>query len=59
MKEQQTDAESVRERIEDSKRDLNKKLAQIYRELEKQQLSLDRRITTEEFNERLETKADK
>ncbi len=59
MKEQQTDADSVRERIEESKRDLNKKLAQIYRELEKQQLSLDRRITIEDFNERLETKADK
>lgn len=38
---------------------MNKKLAQIYRELEKQQLSLERRITSEEFNERVESKADK
>jgi len=59
MKEQTDEYEGIREKIEDGKRDQNKKLSQIYRELEKLNINLERKINIEEFNERLDIKADK
>lgn len=59
MKEQTDEYEGIREKIEDGKRDQNKKLSQIYRELEKLNITLERKINIEEFNERLDIKADK
>ncbi len=49
----------MRNKIEEGKREHNKKLAQIYRELEKNQLCLERKVSIEDLNERLEGKADK
>ncbi|CDW85981.1 UNKNOWN [Stylonychia lemnae] len=59
MKEQTDEYETIREKIEEGKRDQNKKLSQIYRELEKLNINQERKVNIEEFNERLEIKADK
>eukprot|EP00347_Sterkiella_histriomuscorum_P015749 403355827 len=59
MKEQNDEYENIRTKIEEGKRDHNKKLAQIYREIEKLNMAQERKVNIEEFNERLEIKADK
>jgi succinylarginine dihydrolase len=46
-------------RSEELKRDLTKKLSSIYRDLEKMQVSVERKVAMDVFNERLEAKADK
>ena len=57
--EAQNENESMRTKLDEAKKDQNKKLSQIYRELEKFQISLERKVGQEDFNERLEIKADK
>lgn len=59
LKDSTDEQERTRDKLEENKRDLHKKLSQIYRELEKLAISLERKVGTEEFNERLEIKADK
>lgn len=46
-------------RSEELKRDLTKKLSSMYRDLEKMQVSVERKVAMDIFNERLEAKADK
>lgn len=46
-------------RTEELKRDLSKKVSSIYRDLEKMQVSVERKVAMDVFNERLEAKADK
>ena len=59
MKDQSTEYEAIRDKIEEIKRDQNKKLSQIYRELEKLNITIERKVSIEDFNERLDVKADK
>lgn len=59
IKEQNQDFEEIRCKIEDNKKDQNKKWAQIYREIEKQALNVERKVNIDEFNERIDIKADK
>lgn len=49
----------MRDKVDEVKRDQSKKLAQIYRELEKLSISLERKVSVEDFNERVDSKADK
>ncbi len=56
---QSDEAALVRDKVDEIKRDQSKKLAQIYRELEKSSISLERKVSIEEFNERIDGKADK
>lgn len=51
--------ESIKEKIECMKKDQNKKFSQIYRELEKLGLALERKVSQDELNERMDQKTDK
>ncbi len=55
----QVDFIDEKTRIEDLKKDLTKKFSSIYRDLEKTQVAVERKVGLEVFNERLEAKADK
>ena len=55
----QVDLSDDKVRSEELKRDLTKKLSSIYRDLEKMQVSVERKVAMDVFNERLEAKADK
>ena len=46
-------------RLEDLKKDLTKKFSSLYRDIEKVQVGLERKVGMDVFNERLEAKADK
>ena len=59
ISQQSDEAALVRDKVDELKRDQSKKLAQIYRELEKSSISLERKVSIEDFNERLDGKADK
>lgn len=59
INETQSENDGVREKVDEIKKDQNKKLSQIYRELEKIGMTMERKVNTEDFNERLEVKADK
>ena len=51
--------EEVRGRMEEGKRDTQRKMAGIYREMEKLGMAMEKKVAVEELNERLEGKADK
>jgi hypothetical protein len=55
----QVDLSDDKVRSEELKRDLTKKLSSIYRDLEKMQVSIERKVAMDVLNERLEAKADK
>ena len=46
-------------KIDEYRKENNKKVSQLYRELEKLQVMLERKVGVEQFNERIESKADK
>ena len=59
LKDYSQDYEELRMKNDEVKKDLNKKLAPMYRELEKLSSIIDRKVGVDDFNERLDSKADK
>lgn len=53
------EGESYKEKFEFIKKDNNKKFTQIYREIEKFAMQLERKLSVEDFNEKMESKCDK
>ncbi len=49
----------LRDKIEDTKKDHNKKISAVYRELEKIAFSIEKKASIDDMNDRFELKADK
>lgn len=59
IQEMQDEYTDDRSKSEEAKKDIQKKVTMIFRDLEKFQLAMERKVNLDLFNERVESKADK
>ena len=53
------EASEEKAKVEDHRKDVHKKVGQIFRDIEKMQIALERKVQLEFFNQAMEAKADK
>lgn len=59
LEETSSELHSVRQGVDSLKTEVNKKITSIFKEIEKLQLAVERKVNVDLFNERVESKADK